>query len=319
MNEFYIIKKYLSPLSKNNLESLNLSDDIYFDKRKRIAISIDTYNEGVHFINSSDPSKFLKKILRSSLSDLYCKGIKPKTYFLSWSLNKKLIKANWFKKVNKILKSEQKKFNIYLGGGDTTYSSKFSITIVVLGITSKKPIFRKGSSIKDDIYVTGFIGDSYLGLSILKRKNNFGFLNSYFKKKYYEPDVQYKFSSYIPKLASASIDISDGLAQDLKHICEQSKLGAFVDLNLLPLSPPCESLIKEKKIKLKNIFSNGDDYQILFTSNPKNKAKINDIKKKLKIKITRIGYIKKEKNMVFNYKGAKLKLKTKKMGYIHNF
>jgi len=123
----------------------------------------------------------------------------------------------------------------------------------------------------------------------------------------------------LKKIASASIDISDGLAQDLQHLCTNSKCGAFVDLNLLPLSSICKSLIKKKKIKLTNIFSKGDDYQILFTSHPKNRLKIIVLSKKLNTKISKIGIIKKEKNIMFKYNMRKFKLNTKKMGYIHNF
>ena len=101
MNEFEIINKYLKPLSLNNPGAIRLSDDIYFDSNKGIAISVDTYVEGVHFIDPSDPNKFLKRVLRASLSDLYCKGIKPKSYFLSFALNSKLARSAWLKKIKK--------------------------------------------------------------------------------------------------------------------------------------------------------------------------------------------------------------------------
>ena len=98
MNEFSLIKKYLKPLSLNNRSALKLNDDIYYDSEKKIAISVDTFVEGVHFLDASDPKKFLKKILRASLSDLYCKGIKPNSYFLTFALNSKLAKPIWLKK-----------------------------------------------------------------------------------------------------------------------------------------------------------------------------------------------------------------------------
>ena len=319
MNEFSLINKYLKPLSLNNPSALKLSDDIYFDSIKGIAISVDTYVEGVHFIDASDPNKFLKKILRASLSDLYCKGIKPKTYFLSLALNKKLAKPLWLKKIKRILSSEQKNFNISLAGGDTTLSSKLVISIIVLGNSKKKPVFRSYCALNDDIYVTGNIGDSFLGLKVLKKRINFGKFNSFFKKKYYEPNLQTQISPYLRKIASASIDISDGLSQDLHHLCTNSKCGAFVNLDLLPLSSVCKNLIKKKKIKLRNIFSKGDDYQILFTSNPKNRSKIVALSKKLNVKVSKIGLIKKERKIMFMHNMKKFKLNTKKMGYIHNF
>ena len=113
-HKFKLINKYLKPLSLNNTGSLKLSDDIFYEKKNGLAISVDTYVEKIHFLTSSDPNKFVKKILRSSLSDLYCKGIVPKTYFLSFSLNRKQAKHSWLVKVKKILNKEQMKFKISL-------------------------------------------------------------------------------------------------------------------------------------------------------------------------------------------------------------
>ena len=319
MNEFTLINKYLKPLSLKNPGALKLNDDIYFDAIKGIAISVDTYVEGVHFIDSSDPNKFLKRVLRASLSDLYCKGIKPESYFLSFTLNKKLATSFWLRKIKNILNSEQKKFNISLAGGDTVHSSKLIITIIVLGNTKYKPVYRHKCVFKDDIYVTGSIGDSYLGLNVLKKKMDFGKYNSFFKKKYYEPDLQTKMSPYLRKIASSSIDISDGLAQDLQHLCNNSKCGAFINLNLLPLSSFCKNLLNSKKIKLKNIFSKGDDYQILFTSKRKYRTKITNLSKRLNIKISKIGLINKDKKIVFMHNEHKFTLSTNETGYIHNF
>ena len=318
MNEFKLIKKYFRPLSLSNSNSLMLSDDIFFDKKDGTTISVDTYVYGTHFLNT-EPKYFIKKALRASLSDLYCKGINPETYFLSISLNKKFTNHTWLNKVKKILSSEQKKFKVSLGGGDTTYSSKLSLTLTVLGKSKNKPVLRNGSKHEDDIYVTGNIGDSFLGLSILKKKKNFKQFNKFFKKKYFEPDIPFWISPYLNKIATSSIDISDGLGQDLQHLCISSDCGAFVNLDLLPLSFQCNSLIQDKKIKLKKIFSNGDDYQFLFTSNKKNRPLIEFISKKEKGKISKIGHITKVKNIIFEYKTEKFKLNAKNMGYRHNF
>jgi thiamine-monophosphate kinase len=319
MNEFIIVKKYLKSLTRKNINSLNLDDDIFFHKRKKIAISVDTYVEGVHFLNSKDPDKFLKKILRASLSDLYCKGVKPSVYFLSFALNKSLAKNIWLKKIKKILTLEQNKFDIYLGGGDTTYSPKLVITISVLGITKNKPVLRNGSFYNDDIYITGNIGDSYLGLKVVKGDYDFLNFNNFFKKRYYEPILPIEITPYLKDVASASIDISDGVAQDLRHLCKLSKCGANINLNNLPISAPIKNLIQKKKINLTKVFSNGDDYQILFTSKQNNRSKITNLSKKIKLKISRIGNMTKNKNIIFNHNNKKLKIKASRMGYTHNF
>lgn len=317
MDEISLIKKYLKPLSKNSRGALNLEDDIFFDYKKRLAVSVDSYVLNIHF-NSLEPKKFVKKILRASLSDLYCKGVVPKFYFLSFALNSKLFNHQWLSKVKKIFKSEQKKFNITLSGGDTVKSNKLIVTITVLGYSNENPVLRSGSKINDDIYVTGNIGDSYIGLNILKKKYTFGKLNNFFTKKYYEPDLPVKISHYLSKISSASIDISDGLGLDLKRLLSKKNFGAIIDLNSIPFSHFTKMLIANKKLKVKDIFSNGDDYQILFTSKKSNKKKINLLSKKLNIKITRIGHVTLKKNIIFIDKGKKIKLNGKKMGYIHN-
>ena len=319
MNEFNIINSYLKNLSSNNKGAFNLTDDIFFDTKKNIAISIDTYVEGIHFLDSKRPHKFLKKVLRASLSDLYCKGIKPNLYFMSLAMNKKNTNKKWLIKFNSILRKEQKKFNITLCGGDITYSSKFVITIVVLGYSNTKPILRSTSQINDDIYVTGNIGDSYLGLKVISKKKNFGKFNNFFIKKYYEPDLAVKISKFLRLYANASIDVSDGILQDLNNICKQSKCGAKISLELLPFSSQVKRLLQKKKIVILDIFSKGDDYQILFTSKRKNRRKLKMLSKRLGIKLSRIGLTVKGKSIAFNGKMNKFKIKDKNMGYIHKF
>ena len=88
MQEFDLIKKYFSQLSNNNKSSLNLNDYVFFDKSKELVISVDTYIEGIHFVNFKYPNLVIKKIIRSSISDLICKGVKPRYYFISGSGNK---------------------------------------------------------------------------------------------------------------------------------------------------------------------------------------------------------------------------------------
>ena len=81
MDEFELIKKYFKKISNNNPGAIKLNDDVFFDKKRKLVVSIDTYNEGIHFFNFKSPGLVIKKIIRSSISDLICKGVNPK-YFL---------------------------------------------------------------------------------------------------------------------------------------------------------------------------------------------------------------------------------------------
>ena len=170
MNEFALIQKYFKKLTYNNTSALDLNDDVFFDKKHNVVVSADTYVEGVHFLNFKNPDLVIKKIVRSSISDLYCKGVKPKFIFIGASGNNNSFSKKNLNIISKSLKEEQKKFCIKLSGGDTTKSNKTIFTIMSLGY-SKKIVQRNKSKNGDDIYVTGNIGDSYLGLQILKKKN----------------------------------------------------------------------------------------------------------------------------------------------------
>ena len=319
MHEFQIISNYFKKLTKNNKNALNLNDDIFFDKRNNLAVSVDTYIEGTHFINFKNPELVVKKILRSSISDLICKGVVPKYYFVSGSGNKNSFNKSNLSKISKSLNEEQQKYKVYLGGGDTIFSKKISFTITSIGYC-KNIIYRNKATQNDDLYVTGNLGDSYIGLLILKKKLKLSIpQNKYFISKYYKPEIHLKLVNELKKFASSSIDISDGLFNDLEKLINQLNISYKVKLKDIPISKNLSLLIKNKKLLKKNLISNGDDYQILFTAPKRKRLLIKNISKSSKIRITKIGKIlnKSHRSTLLDEKNKKITLKNK--GYFHNF
>ena len=319
MHEFELVNNYFSSLSKNNISALGLNDDVFFDKKKKVVISVDTYNINTHFVNFKSPDLVIKKILRSSISDLICKGVKPKFYFISGSGNKKNFTKKNLLKITKSLRKEQKKYNISLCGGDTTFSNKLSFTITSLGY-SNNIVYRNKSKLNDDIYVTGNLGDSFIGLQILKGKIKINSkMSKFFVKKYYEPDLQFKFINNLLRLANTSIDISDGLLDDLNKMINRQNLSFHIFEEKIPVSKTLNQLIKIKKLKKIDIVSRGDDYQILFTVNHAKSRIIKKISKITGIKLTKIGKIisGKNKSKIINEKDKQIEAKNK--GYIHQF
>tara|TARA_B100001063_G_scaffold218694_1_gene222249 strand:+ start:1553 stop:2512 length:960 start_codon:yes stop_codon:yes gene_type:complete len=319
MNEFQIINKFFSKLSKNNKSSLKLNDDVFFDKSKQLVVSVDTYINGLHFINFKKPELVIKKIIRSSISDLICKGVKPKYYFISGSGNDKTFSSVNLKKISKSLKQEQTKYNILLCGGDTVFSNKLSFTITTIGF-SNNIIFRNKAKLNDDIYVTGNLGESYAGLKILKQKFNLNNnIKKYFERKYYQPELHLKLSDRLINFANTSIDISDGLVADLEKLINKQKLSYVINLDDIPISSKLRNLIRIKKWKKISVVSQGDDYQILFTATPSKTRIIRKTFKSLGIKISKIGKISslKHKNVIIDKKGEKIPIKSK--GYYHKF
>ncbi len=319
MNEFTLIQKYFKKLTYNNPSALELNDDVFFDKKRNVVVSTDTYVESVHFLNFKNPYLVIKKIVRSSLSDLYCKGVKPKFIFIGASGNRNSFSKKNLNIISKSLKEEQKKYDIRLSGGDTTKSKKTIFTIMTLGY-SKKIVKRNKCKNGDDIYVTGNIGDSYLGLQILQRNI---LLNrkdhNYFIKKYYLPDLPTKISSNLIRFANSSIDISDGLFGDLNKLINKSKLFYKVDLNKIPISIKMRKYLSNSKKKKINFISNGDDYQILFTSPKLKRNYIQKFFKKMNQKVTLIGNLTEDAKNNEIIDGDKRIKHAFNEGYSHNF
>jgi len=319
MHEFDIINKYFSNLSKRNPSSLNLNDDVFFDKAQKLVISVDTYIQGKHFLNFNHPDLVIKKILRSSISDLICKGVFPKYYFISGSGNKKTFSKKNLSKISNSLKMEQNRYKISLCGGDTTFSNQLSFSITSIGY-SKNIIYRNKAKINDDIYVTGNLGDSFVGLKILQNKFKVSKkLGSYFIKKYFEPDIQIKLTNELLKFANSSIDISDGLVDDLEKMINNQKLSYEIWQEKVPISKNLQSYLRKNNYKKSNFISNGDDYQILFTASADKARIIKNTSKKLGVKISRIGIIRpnNQKSLFVGEKGQHLLLKNS--GYKHQF
>jgi thiamine-monophosphate kinase len=319
MHEFELIKNYFSKIAKKNKSALNLNDDVFFDKRRGVVISVDTYNIGTHFLNFKFPDLVIKKILRSSISDLICKGVIPKFYFISGSGDKNSFTKKNLSKISRALISEQNKYSILLCGGDTTFSSKLSFTITSMGYADKI-IYRNKALLNDDIYVTGNLGDSYLGLKAISNKAKLKNKDKlFFVDKYYKPKLPLNLTKYLLKFANSSIDVSDGLIDDLTKMINRQSLSFHLFESKIPVSNKLRNYIKKQRLNKINLISNGDDYQVLFTADVKKARIIQKASKTTGIKITKIGKIVSGKNrsFIFDEKGKQIQAKSK--GYIHRF
>ena len=204
-------------------------------------------------------------------------------------------------------------------GGDTTFSNKTSFSITSMGY-SKKIVYRNTARYNDDVYVTGNLGDSFVGLKILQKTIKTNKKNrDYFTKKYYEPNIQIDLPLELLKFANSSIDISDGLNDDLEKMINKQKLSYKIFEDRIPISPKLKSYLKGHKLNKSQFISNGDDYQVLFTASINKHRIIMNTSKKLGIKISKIGKIgsAKHKSIIIDQKGKQLLLKNK--GYIHQF
>ena len=316
MNEYEIIHN-LRKIVKNPA-ALKLNDDVFFDRKNSLIASIDTYNENIHYFNFNNPDLIIKKVIRSSISDIISKGVDPKFILISFSGSKNKFTKKNIKLLLNSIKQEQKKYNFSLIGGDITSSAKTSFTVCTFAY-SKKIIKRINCFPGDEIYVTGNIGDSSVGLSILNHKFNVSNkVKNYFIEKYFKPKLAYGFHRELFKFANSSMDISDGLLIDLKKMLPNKKYGFSLDYDKLPKSIYFKNLLNKKKNLAINHLFKGDDYQILFTAKPSSRSIILKYSKMWNQKITRIGVITNSKGNYMKFNNKNIKIKDYQ-GYIHNF
>ena len=318
LTENNIINKYLKKLNfKNNLvfDFKNDAAILKVPKNKELVISQDTITENIHFFKNDPPVSIACKALMVNLSDLYSMGSQPYAYSMSLTINNS-IDSIWLKYFSNYLYKVQKKIKFYLLGGDIVKGKNLSISITIFGLINKKKyITRKGANINDDIWLSGTIGDPYIGYKYLKNKLNFNnkLLKKYYINSYYYPKPPHYHYIKLIKYINCAIDISDGLYGDLEKISVDFFKGAEIFTNVIPFSKNTIELINTKKIKFSELLTGGDDYQLLFTSNKENRHKIKKISKVFNYQLTRIGIINNSKKVVFS--GNNLKIQKK--SYIH--
>ncbi len=302
ISEKIIINKFLKKLNFNKSGTYNFENDagyLNISKNYKTIVTTDTITENVDFFKNDPPDSIAQKIFCINLSDLSAMGSSPIAYSLNLSITSKIDNI-WLEKFTNKLFLLQKKYNIYLIGGDISKSRQLSFSATFFGKAKLKNILSQNKcNLDDDIWVTGNLGNSYLGYKIFKNfKLKINKKNQDFYKKCYlypEPCI---FGSIASKFITASIDISDGFYGDLNKILN-NKVGAKIIKKNIPISKSIKSLILDNysQINIDQILRWGDDYQLIFTANKKYKNKINNLAKKNNIKLSNVGSIIKEKGI----------------------
>ena len=308
LNEHQLIQEYFSEIGSAFLVEqgirVPIGDDaavISSPKGKESVISVDTSIGGVHFLESMHASDIAYRSVSVALSDLAACGATPAWFTLALSLKK--YDPKWLSDFKKGLEDISAELKIPLIGGDTT-KGNLSITVQVGGyVETGKALTREGARIGDVIYVTGCIGAASSALDNLRGGN----LTRLDKNRYLRPKIRFEVSSKLLDIASSAIDISDGLFQDLDHICKASKVGAVICLEKIPTFLSNSLTIDE--------INRGDDYEILFTSDKSKREKIKRIAKEENIPICEIGSINEGDEVdIFSPDGVFLKASS---GYQH--
>ena len=297
MDEFGIIARYFAPLAKDP-GALKLTDDAAFIQARPgldLVVTTDQIAAETDFFAHDPPATVAKKALRVNLSDLAAKGARPEYYLLNLALPRPA-REEWLKDFAAGLADDQNQFGISLLGGDTSATDgPLSISITAFGFVPEgRMVKRSGAKIGDAVYVTGTIGDSAGGLAIFEREKHqlSDAERDYLTRRYQVPEPPVAFGTKLSEVASASIDVSDGLITDLGHLAEISKVRIELTAEAIPRSDALRVFWGDSAEAILRAATAGDDYQIAFTAPPE-----------LGGPFTRIGQVQAGEGVAVSYNG----------------
>lgn len=302
LGEFDLIQHFFKAgsdamLSEDNAAiTLGIGDDcalLQTSPNEEIAITSDMLVSGRHFFADANPDWLGHKALAVNLSDLAAMGAKPLGFTLAIALPE--VNSQWLELFSKGLFAIAKTYSCPLIGGDTT-AGPLNICITAFGSIPKgKAIRRSGATIGDDIWVSGSVGDARLTLAALRHEIDIEKTDlELIQSRMHQPTPRVHLGIALRDIASAALDISDGLLGDLKHILKASKVDGRVFLAELPKS--AHLLQQSEQIQNQFAACGGDDYELCFTSPSTQRETIAQIGHKLNLALTRIGHIQAMKN-----------------------
>ena len=292
ISEFDLIEEYFAGQLASYGVNLGIGDDcalVTVPPGHQLAMSMDSLIGGVHFPKNADPELIAERAVRVTVSDLAAMGADP--LWMTLGLTMPTAESHWLAGFSRGLFRAAEEFNLSLVGGDTT-RGPLAITLQVHGsIEPGQAMLRSEARVGDIIFVTGNLGDGAAALAVIKKelevgKSAFGYL----MQAYYSPKIRVREGKIIGSVASAAIDVSDGLLADLRHICKASGVGAVIEAERLPLSEPVRKLA-DPDVALAWALTGGDDYQLCFTVAPEKIARLEELTEKHKLDITALGEI----------------------------
>jgi thiamine-monophosphate kinase len=297
--EFELIARFFRPLAADTPGALGLGDDVALIGEmagSEIVVTADALVAGVHFLADDPPDMIARKMLRVNLSDLAGKGAEPLGYVMTLALPGGTT-AEWLARFTSGLAADQAEFRIGLLGGDTTQTpGPMALSVTALGrVEAGTAPLRRGARLGDEVWVSGTLGDGALGLRCLRgefpgldRAASSALIDRY---RLPQPRVALGVALRKAGLLRAALDVSDGLVADLGHICEQSRCGAEIEFDRLPVSAAARIALGIEPARLEDVLAGGDDYELLFTAAPEAAGRIEALMRRHAVALTPIGRI----------------------------
>lgn len=271
-DEFQLIAELFAPLARSYPGALGLTDDVALlagAPDSDTAVTVDAMVAGVHFLPDDPPDLVARKLVRVNLSDLAAKGATPFAVMLAAAFPRGT-DLDWLRRFGAGLAEDVQAFSIALIGGDTVATpGPLTLSLTAFGRVGKgRAVLRSAAKAGDLIWVSGSIGDGALGLRAAQgalgglAAEHLAFLAD----RYRLPQPRVGLGPGLPGLAHAGMDVSDGLVQDLGHICRASGLAGRIEADKVPLSPAARAALADDHSLLATVLTGGDDYELLFTA-----------------------------------------------------
>jgi thiamine-monophosphate kinase len=296
MNEFDLIAKYFRPLAERAPGAFQLLDDaaaVVVPAGEELILTTDAIIAGTHFLAGDPIDSVAKKLLRVNVSDLAAKGARPLGYLLAcmWPQGTPEQTIAGFAAA---LGEDQARYGLSLFGGDTTSTAgPLAFTLTALGLAPQgRMIKRAGARAGDLVFVTGTIGDAYLGLRAAagELEHASSAHNTFLVSRYRLPEPPLAFMLAARDLIHAAIDVSDGLVADAGHIAQASGVAIAIDAARLPLSDAASSWIAAGG-ELALLATGGDDYEVCFTAPAATAPALEDVAQASATRLSIIGRV----------------------------
>jgi thiamine-monophosphate kinase len=267
--EFSLIYRYFSHLGRGEAVDLSVGDDcaiLHLQPGERLATSVDTMVEGVHFLADTFPEDIGFRAVSTAASDLAAMGARP--LGMTVALTLPTVDEFWLHAFSEGLAAAVSEYRLPLVGGDTT-RGPLAISVQVLGaLPLDQALLRSGARVGDAVYVSGTLGDAAGGLAILQGEWQPSEEHAeYLLERFNRPHARLELGMQLLGLATAAIDISDGLLADVAHIAAASGVKICIDPERLPLSPAlCAHDNRETIVRW--ALTGGDDYELCFCLPP---------------------------------------------------
>ena len=291
LSEFSIIDRYFK--RKPTQETLlSIGDDAALIEPPPgdvLAISVDTLVAGRHFPEQTSPADIGYKSLAVNLSDMAAMGATPRWVTLSLALPE--VDEAFLKAFSDHFIELAEQHGVALIGGDTV-RGPLTITVQIIGSVAKEgALKRSGARVGDAIFVSGTLGDAAGGLSLAMEGHSKSEEERYLLERLNRPTPRVALGLALCGVATAAIDISDGLLADLGHILEQSDVGAAIESKEIPCSNALRNIVTDSKRRLQLMIAGGDDYELCFSVPASRVDEIEQISNGLDLSLTRIGTI----------------------------